>query len=609
MDSTPPALPPQPRRPGTRRPGADAHRSEATRLLCLGAHLNAAFRRRVVEELLDHPERPVAPSLGVDVLPVLAHALRARAREVRTGLLLLALWPVLVLVDHAGWQIAVRTGTYWPSALRLGMWSAYYALVCLGLWAARTLTAAPGTRRGPDGRRLRRARFWTLLARLNHVLYWVAALGWLPVHVVAGVPLPAWLPWLGGWEVPLLVLPAVDTWFGDPQAEAPLLGAPEWWLPEWAPAALVPPAALLLCTLWQRGQLLGTLRHELSREAFPLLPRRMPDVGPAHRRTVAAINREQHSPLTSYDPFRPFAGAGRLHEPWSFAVELRRRKPGGGGGRLTSRQVVDLIRPQLERLARESAATSRDRLKDLELQECVFLPAGDRRDGADHSPDAIAEQVAEAVDEGAETRRYFLRVRIGAWDEQLVITVLVRIHTQGGMLVLEVVPHVLPPIREDFRTADALLAADASTGGPREALAFLAAAPAAGAEAVLSALREAAAVPRRWLRPRGNPLPEGPLASVRELGSEPTVSLFQKMDASRYVKTVQDRIVNGVRTALKSQGYEVDEFDRQVVNVAAGGVFIGGSMSGGAIASGSGSKAEHAGAHPARGRRRDHDEP
>ena len=80
---------------------------------------------------------------------------------------------------------------------------------------------------------------------------------------------------------------------------------------------------------------------------------------------------------------------------------------------------------------------------------------------------------------------------------------------------------------------------------------------------------------------------------MRELGSTPFVHLFQEMDVSRYVKTVQDRIINGVRAALRSQGYATDEFEQQVVNVSGNGVFIGGSMSGGAIATGSGAKAQH----------------
>ncbi|MFD0382787.1 hypothetical protein ACFQ2B_11650 [Streptomyces stramineus] len=79
-----------------------------------------------------------------------------------------------------------------------------------------------------------------------------------------------------------------------------------------------------------------------------------------------------------------------------------------------------------------------------------------------------------------------------------------------------------------------------------------------------------------------------------------SVSLFQEMDISRYVKTVQDRIASGVRDALRSQGFETDQFEQQIVQISEGGVYIG-SMSGGAVAAGA--------AHRPRTRRKagDHD--
>ncbi|MFD0382790.1 hypothetical protein ACFQ2B_11665 [Streptomyces stramineus] len=67
-------------------------RTEATRLMCAGTYLDIEFRRRVIEELVEHEERPIAPSLGVDVVPVLTHALRARKQDAMTALLLLVLW-------------------------------------------------------------------------------------------------------------------------------------------------------------------------------------------------------------------------------------------------------------------------------------------------------------------------------------------------------------------------------------------------------------------------------------------------------------------------------------------------------------------------------------
>ena len=69
---------------------------------------------------------------------------------------------------------------------------------------------------------------------------------------------------------------------------------------------------------------------------------------------------------------------------------------------------------------------------------------------------AIAHMDSLAVEEGGETRRHFLRIRVGGWNEGVVTTLFVRVHTQGGMLMLEVAPHVLWPLRQLFQDADRL---------------------------------------------------------------------------------------------------------------------------------------------------------
>ncbi len=46
------------------------------------------------------------------------------------------------------------------------------------------------------------------------------------------------------------------------------------------------------------------------------------------------------------------------------------------------------------------------------------------------------------------------------------------------------------------------------------------------------------------------------------------------MDVSRYLKSVQDRVANGVTVALREAGYETAEFEQKIVHVAEGGTFI-----------------------------------
>ncbi|MFF8697044.1 hypothetical protein ACF08W_33045 [Streptomyces sp. NPDC015144] len=541
-----------------RRPGNapyEGRRSDATRLLCAGVHLDSDFRRRVIQELVLHEERPVAPSLGVDALPVLAHALRARRAEVRTALMLLVLWILFIGLGFAG----VGSEPLLPLPWWLG-----YALVCVLLGGVRVATGLGVALFTLDRRMVEQAtsgRLKMLLPVLPAVAaltYWVAAV----FALVSGT---------GAWTA--VVLPLLLT------------------LPVWA----------------YRSHVTRVMRTELGSEDFPGMKREpLPDTA-RYRRIAGAIAREQYATLTIYDPFRPFIGAGRPYEePWSLVMELRKRdggradglpgprpEPDSGtaAGPLTGREVIDLIKPQLEALRTSAAASGRDRLRALEVEEFVYLPTGSARWEVDYGPSAVDQHLAEAVGEGAEGRRHFLRIRVGAWDEQIVVSVLVRVHTQGGMLVLEVVPHVLTPVRPEFQAVDVIEA----RGEPdplRDAVRAVLATPAANFAAGTSLANAVMAEFRTWLANPRRAFPDGPVTSVRELGSTAELSVFQEMDVKRYVRTVQDRIATGVREALRAKNYETGDFERQVVTVSGGGVFIG-TMHGGAVATGEGASAAH----------------
>ncbi|MEU3461500.1 hypothetical protein ABZ721_16360 [Streptomyces sp. NPDC006733] len=519
-------------------------RTEATRLLCAGVYLDADFRSQVIEQLVQHEERPVAPSLGVDAVPVLAYALRARSQEAQTSLLLLFVWAVFLAVDYSA-------GGPVPGLPMV--WALSYAVLCMILWASWAATGR-GTavyaldratlRKALLGRRGRLTKLAPIGPRLLLAVYWIAA---------------------------LLIF------FLD--------GAADW------PAVFFP--LLLVVPVWMhRAHVSGVMRNELSRSRFAVLPRPRLPHGHSYRRIEAAIEREQHAGLTIYDPFRPFIGAGTPYEPWSFALELKRREPADADApQLTSRMVIELIRPRLEALRQSAAETSRDRLKDLEIEEFVYLPVGVPRGEVSYDRGIVGRHVADAVDEGGEGRRYFLRIRVGAWDEQVVVSVLVRVHTQGGMLVLEVAPHILSPVRPEYRAVD-VIAGRGSEDVFRDGVRALLTGPTAGFAAAVSSIRTIAAVFRTWLADAQRALPDGPATSVREMGSSREISLFQEMDISRYVKTIEDRIASGVRDALSGQGYETDRFEQQIVQVAEGGFYIG-SMSGGAVAAGSGAQARH----------------
>ncbi|MEU1784815.1 hypothetical protein ABZ553_02550 [Streptomyces sparsogenes] len=551
---------------GTAAPAAgvpsEPGRSEATRLLCAGVYFDGKFRRNIIQELVEHEERTIAPSLGFDALPVLAHALRAHRRETQTALALLALWAAFIALGVLG--IGSRTTLFVP-------WYLGYGLICLASWAARGHRSSLFTLGRSVLKEATRGRWKAVLPILPFVL-----------TVLYGVAVSiAWQQGLRPW------------------------------------AAVAFPALLTLPVWVHRLYVISVMHHQLSRDAFargshPQLPS-----SARYRRIGAAIAREQYSRLVIYDPFRPFVGAGDPYKPWSVVMELKetaraapwqRRdadsppraepaRPGTpeGGSRsapLTGREVVELIKPQLAVLRTSAAATSRDRLRSLEVDELVYLPPGPQRDQLDRDPEAIQAHLDQAVGEGAEARRHFLRVRVGAWDEQVVICMLVRVHTQGRMLVLEVAPHVLMPVRPEYKSVDVIAAQ--SPYGLRDAVQALFSSPSAGFAAGVWLVQTCLSASRTWLTNPQYAPPDAPVASVRELGSAQEVSLFQEMDISRYVKTLQDRIAGGVQEALRNKGYETGDFDHYIINVGEGGVFIG-DMSGGAVATGEWGSAKHLG--------------
>ncbi|MFD5080874.1 hypothetical protein [Streptomyces sp. NPDC058371] len=534
--------------------------SEATRLLCAGAHLDTVFRAGVIDELIGHEERPAPPSLGVDVVSVLGHAMRARRQEAATAFVLCGIWIAFFVVEVAladGWT--EPGGALVLGFLDLGvLFSAspvlFYAIVCALLWCARAASGWGTTmyavsRTETTRLRLpRQATAWgfTFVARALELGYWMYALARI-----------------------------LDD-----------------------PFALLFPLAITFTTGVHRAQVAEVMRRELARDVFARTPAPEPAGGERQLRVAEAITWEQHADVALYDAHRPFVGAGKPYEPWSFAMEIRpAKKPraglngdapdGSGNGlpdgpgtpvQLTNRRIIDLVRPKLEALRESAALTSRDRLKDLEIEEFVYLPSGVGRNEGVYEPSSARLHIDESVDEGGEARRHFLRVRVGAWDEQVVVSVLVRVHTQGGMLVLEVVPHVLGPIIEEYRRVDII--AGRGEGDAGEVLRTLLSGPATNVVAGLSAVRTVAQCLRTWLAHPEQAPPDAPLVSVRELGSTDQLSLFQEMDVSRYIKTVEDRIASGVREALRRSGCETGSFEQHIVNVAAGGQFIG-QMSGG----------------------------
>ncbi|MDX3502541.1 hypothetical protein PV689_11505 [Streptomyces sp. ATCC51928] len=499
--------------------------STATRLLCVGVYRDPSFRAAVIEELYVREERFVAPSPGADMACVLAHALRARRVEAGFAAVTLLLWGAFGLFTQG----------------LVLLWLVPFLFVGLSdVAGGRVPEAAP--------RRMVAAGALTLCGVLAAVL-----------------------------TVPLLTGGALGVW-GAGRDDVPEV--------QTLLAFLFPFALAEVVDLRWRW-LASVLHRELSAEGFSGV--RAGSVGPRgaatpvrrgtdrFRRVSRRIEEEQHARLVMYRPENPFCGVGVPNEPWSLSVELRPRE-GQVPEPVDNRTILGHLVPTLERLRTPSrpGGTSgvRDRLRLLEIEEVVFLPVEGlpHRDVGPGIMGSFDEHRAQAVEEGGEARRYYLRISVVGWDGQLVVTVFVRVHTQGGILVLELVPFTLHPVKAAYRRADRE-AREWRRGGPWERTSWVfRRVPGATFAGPVTLLRQIVSVLRG--AGRGRSLPDGPAVSVRELGSDAELPPFPAMDAQRYLTSIKERVATEVRQALHEAGWQTGEFERKVVSVASGGIFI-----------------------------------
>lgn len=520
------------------RPPVHPSLSEAGRFLCAGTYLDAGYRDRVIDELYVHEERIVAPSYGYDAARVLAHALRARRVEL-------------------GWAVGVLGAWFVGSLLTGGVLAALVAPFLL-------LSLA-------DWLRSRNVQLLRVLSVVLRIYTWWMLLVILLVLGFGGLALLSTLGDSGG-----IAATPFSPASGDAAPAAAL------WL---LPAVF---AGVVTVVGLQRGQVFRTIATDLNEREYADRagdPAEAFD-GARFQRIRQRIRAEQHAPVVMYDVNDPFCGAGDSYRPWQLSVELRPREDLGPDRKptpVTNARIVERIVPLLEGLrvpsphgSAEAAAAVGDRLRELVVDECVFLPAGGlpHRDTAQVVHGQYAEQRAAAIEEGGERRRHFLRVRVGGWDENLVVTVFVRVHTQGGMMMLEVAPHVLLPVEAAFHNADADAQRYRNNHAFGKAVWALRNTPGSIAGSVTTLARGLASWWRIATAGHGGARPEGPRLSVRELASQDNGSLFHLMDLDRFLKTVQDRVVGGVVLALHEAGWHTEEFAERAVNVAEGGVFI-----------------------------------
>lgn len=585
LSSCPPPPDGPPRSPG---PCPD---TETTRLLCAGSYFSARFRRRVVNLLVRHDERALAPAAGVDVFAVLANARRAGRLERTTGIWVAVVWALFALADlllpHAPFVCKAKNGvgreggdsrwdflSIFANIFELpydlieaaagrpvcemdnGFWVFNYTFVCFLLWLTGSVSGRGRSAYEPSG--------LSGLAPRQRGGFLFAVVG--PGYALASY-----------WATAFLAV----------------LRNPAHWVAVAFPLLLAVP-------VWVHRRTVERTMHDQFRpNAFE---QRSSEklTGPAWLRDVGeVIKREQDSKIVLYDADRGFAGLGRaVLDPTPIVMDLK-REPDADSEPLTTADVLGRLRDELEEFREDTGPRSKvDRLKDVQIDELVYLPAEPPRNAVDHGQAAAEGHLREAVEEGGEARRHYLWARIGAWEQQVVVTALVRVYTQGKSLTLEACLYVMDPLQPEFELVDAI-----AERGPdlpaTSAVRALLAAPATGVAAIFFVVGSAGdatiSVKRRFERRNGWDTPsEGASGSVRELAAAYKKSPILEMDVNRYLKALVERIGTGAVRVLREKGYDTGQLEQQVIQVSNGGIHIG-AMSGGAVAVGRGAQARTAG--------------
>src|SRR6266508_4207067 len=457
----------------------DPTTSAATRYLCVGAHVDPQFADRVIHDVLEERHRAVCPSRGIDLVPIVRHCLAARRRRLARDLAILAVLAASVVVSP------VPTAT-----LTLTAWSGWWLHRLARDWVARgpgrqLLAVRPGRRAG-------------------------AAPG------AAGQP---------GHRPPARIARA---------RAAPARG------------------------LGRRAGRGGPDPGRPGQAAQPasLRPRPRPgDRQPGGPVAPGDLAREQYGHATVYSSFVPFVGSGVPFSTWSLVLDLQRpsrRRLIDGPAPSPRLSVVDLqarVVAQLGHLA-GVRLDGGERLISLQLERHVFVDGssfrGSRTRPAEgptgpqlHSGGTDVERLA---DEQAGPARQYLDVRIGSWEEELVVTVHLQFASIGRTLYMEAVSCVLPPINAAYHVVDAMPSRmtpgallDLVVTTTRTFASAFCRAPARAGRALLAPIR-------RWLDQETTlaairedlPFDYGARTSVRELGAAPGChSYFQRLDVEK----------------------------------------------------------------------------
>ncbi|WP_380281785.1 hypothetical protein [Kitasatospora purpeofusca] len=571
---------------------------DATRYLCAAAWLDRRFRAQLIEELVEHNFRIPAPSPGTDLVRVLHEALTARRWEAWTGalcLLVLVLGspffgvPTVVLALAAVALLGIFRGA---GTDRLDH--------RLGLEVERLeVERLDATRRVPRGRQ----RSTTGAGLVRRLLAAVAVLVAARLVLVGYYEFRSWREYD---YVPGLS-ELTEDWTGylDPRYS--------WYLLRDQGIS----AVLVIVLPWLVA---AALRYRIRRRLAAFTdpdPGGVPPPEPKGPRAAwlyGRLREQQSGPELLYRKEAPLVGLGAAGRSWRMTFELRPSADRAAGGRapdpIDAAALYRAVAARVRALAHDPAYPE-DPLRGLTVTDRVFRPSlrhddpgtwlgamSGRAGGQVLLEPAWADLLSRT---GHERLRHYLAIRVGSWNEEVVVTVLVRATTRGGLLYLEWLPYALGPVAQAYHVID-LLGHRSDLEHALNALGWSARSLVGDVGIAVGQLRQVRASRRRTARLRaryrhlvrsGYAVDYAPRLSVRELGaSDDFQNIFQAHDVQRFLNTVTQRVFSAVGDELRARGYDSGAFEKQaqsITNVNNGGVQVVGSNVHGPVAGGSGS--------------------
>jgi hypothetical protein len=524
--------------------------SDATRYLCVGAHLDEDFSTQVVKELFGQTLRAVAPSYGFDVRPVALHCLAARQHRRIRDLLLCV---VALAMFFIGAVPAVSVGLFW--------------------WIIGWLLGA--LRDGPRG--LRRA-----LDRISvRTILLVIVVGWLATvvatiwaSIITLIKLAVAQPGLGS---------ASTGAAGIPPAQAAILSPLDFIVGIVVSGLLIVGgwAVLYVVVLSELIVRRGTVMRNLRPKAFEAQPE--PSVGRSERlqRRLDAITRAQLGNATVYSGFDPFVGAGVMLPGWSFAMPIKADPHSKKGFRNFSViELVDHVRERTAEIAAHSPNQPHERreskhaLPQLVVFDHVFVSTDAIHQDDRFLPNSAApprqhlrpQEVEEIAGAPRGPVRHYLAARVPSWGGDIVAFVFFHFSTDGEKLYFECVKQLLPPTHVDYGVVDTMTS-QMSTGQ------FFRLA----AEAAAKTVPATVGAPVRLISDllfdlRGDSPPTdtvvdyGARYAVRELGADDRYqNYFQRLDVDKHMKIVERQVLECIVRFLGEHGVDTAEFgERQV---------------------------------------------